>query len=206
MSDDKIYNKVITIESKEETKTANGNTLVKIKDHTGEQFGFFKKKKDGTLGAPATQFKEMGLDEGSTVKIGYVIETYEDKNGITRESHKIINFQETNDTPTQNSQTPEKPRSEARGASQGMSSGRDFDKENVGKCQSLFLQAYIQAGHSFGETMLQVGQAKKLAEQVVYGYTETIAPDIQAVAEQMAHNELPTIQREEDLGVEDVPF
>jgi hypothetical protein len=104
MSDDKIYNKVITIESKEEIKTADGNTVVKLKDHTGEHFSFFKKKKDseGNLtlfSSPANQFKDMGLDEGSTVKIGYVINTYSDKQGETRESKNIINFQETNDAP-----------------------------------------------------------------------------------------------------------
>lgn len=91
------------------------------------------------------------------------------KNGVTREIHKIINFQETNDAPTQGSQKPEKPRGEAPGAPQSVSSGRDFDKEAVGKCQSLFLQAYIQSGHTFAEAKLQLTQAKKLAEMVVYG-------------------------------------
>lgn len=194
--DDKIYNKVITIESKEETKTSNGNTLVKIKDHTGEQFTFFKKKKDGSLTSSAIQLRDMGLDEGSTVKIGYVIETYEDKQGTIRESHKIINFQETSDSPTQIAPQPQKPRSEAPTPSQsnfkigyGSATHRDFDKEAVGKCQSLFLQAYIQAGHSFSDTLLQVGQAKKLAEMVVYGYSETVAPDISDAAEDMAREE-----------------
>lgn len=204
MSDDKIYNKVITIESKEEIKVSNGNTLVKIKDHTGEQFGFFKKKKDGEFSSPAVQFRDMGLDEGSTVKIGYVIETYQDKTGITRESHKIINFQETSDTPSQTAPQTEKPRTnDSRG--QSASSGRDYDAENVGKCQSLFLAAFIQAGNTFGDTLLQVGQAKKLAEMVVYGQTEKVAPDIQERAEQMSH-ELPVIQQGEDLSVEDIPF
>lgn len=167
--------------------------MVKITDHTGEKFGFFKKKKDGSLTASATQFKDMGLDEGSTVRIGYVIETYEDKSGITRESHKTLNFQETNDSSTQGSQTPEKPRGEAPTHSQ-VASSRDFDKENIGKCQSLFLQAYIQAGHSFSDTLLQVAQAKKLAELVVYGYSESVSPDIQEAAEQMVSE------------AEDVPF
>jgi hypothetical protein len=202
--DDKIYNKVITIESKEEIKTSNGNTMVKITDHTGEKFGFFKKKKDGSLGAPAVQFRDMGLDEGSTVKIGYVIETYQDKNGVTRESHKIINFQETSDSPTQDSQTEEKPRGEAPARSQANSS-RDFDKENVGKCQSLFLAAYIQAGHTIVETKLQVIQAKKLAEMVVYGHSETVAPDIQETAEQMADESIPLDPNGMD-GIEDIPF
>lgn len=208
MPDDKIYNKVITIESKEEIKTSNGNTMVKITDHTGEKFGFFKKKKDGTFASPAAQFRDMGLDEGSTVKIGYVIETYQDKQGVTRESHKIINFQETNDTPSQTSpqaqtRVPEANKGQSVASDSG-AVGRDFDKEAVGKCQSLFLQAYIQAGHSFSEAKLQVIQAKKLAEMVVFGFSETVAPDIQETAEQIAQ-ELPAIQQD-DIDVEGIPF
>ena len=208
--DDKIYNKVITIASKEESKTANGNTVVKLIDHTKEHFSFFKKKKDEAgdltlLSSPATQFKNMGLDEGSTVKIGYVIKTYQDKQGVTRESKNIINFQETNDTPSQTPPKTVSPYTGHPGVSQGIPS-RDFDKEAVGKCQSLFLQAYIQAGHSFSDTLLQVGQAKKLAEMVVYGRTETVAPDIQETAEQMASEKLPSIYQVEDIDVEDLPF
>ena len=55
------------------------------------------------------------------------------------------------------------------------------------------------------EAKLQVGQAKKLAEMVVYGHTETVAPDIQESAEQMAH-ELPTIQQGDDMNVDGIPF
>jgi hypothetical protein len=42
------------------------------------------------------QFRNMGLRKGSTVKLGYVIEDYLDKQRIKRTSNKIINFQETN--------------------------------------------------------------------------------------------------------------
>lgn len=121
MSEDKIYNKVITIESKEESKTTNGNTMVKITDHTGEKFSFFKKKKDGNLSAVAEQFRDMGLDEGSTARIGYVIETYQDKKGVTRESHKIINFQETNETPDQTAPQAKTSNSESPVASERLS-------------------------------------------------------------------------------------
>jgi hypothetical protein len=73
-------------------------------------------------------------------------------------------------------------------------------------CQSLFLQAYIQAGNTFQDAMLQVAHAKRLAEMVVYGRSEKVAPDIQEDAERMAHEELPTIQQSDDLNVEDIPF
>jgi hypothetical protein len=54
--------------------------------------------------------------------------------------------------------------------------GRDFDKEAVGKCQTLFLQAFIQGGKSFSEAKLQVTQARQLAELVVYGTQQEEEP------------------------------
>jgi hypothetical protein len=41
---------------------------------------------------------------------------------------------------------------------------------------------------------------------VVYGQAEIVAPDIQAGAEQMAHEDLPTVQQEEEINVEDIHF
>jgi hypothetical protein len=54
--------------------------------------------------------------------------------------------------------------------------GRDFDKEAVGKCQTLFLQAFIQSGNSFADAKLQVTQARQLAELVVFGTQQEKAP------------------------------
>lgn len=45
----------------------------------------------------------------------------------------------------------------------------DWDKIAVGKCQTVFLQAYIQSGKTLQEAKLQVVEARKLAELVVYG-------------------------------------
>jgi len=47
----------------------------------------------------------------------------------------------------------------------------DWDEIAVGKCQSLFIAAYLQSGKSFSEAKLQVTQARQLAELVVYGHT-----------------------------------
>jgi len=104
---DQIYNKIITIATKEESTTANKqNTTIKITDHEGERFVFWKKNKDGNFSAVQEQFKNMGLDEGSTVKIGFVKETYTDKQGVVRNSQKIINIQETNEQPVKMQNAP----------------------------------------------------------------------------------------------------
>ena len=189
--------KAITL-SGEEKKVINGSTVIAIKDEKGLKYGFWEKKKDGSFSKAYEGYQKFQL--GDTVEIHYNEEQKINKDGKPYTARSIAFFGDrvSNQAPT------ETPRIEAdRG--QSVSSGRDFDKENVGKCQSLFLQAYIQAGHSLSETMLQVMQAKRLAEAVVYGHTETVAPDIQEAAERMSE-ELPTIQRDDDISVEDIPF
>jgi hypothetical protein len=70
-------------------------------------------------------------------------------------------------------------------------SGRDYDRENVGKCQSLFLQAYIQSGKSIQEAMLQATPAKRLAEIVVYGHSKTEKEELQAEDYQIDTSDIP---------------
>jgi len=196
MNNDLIM-KAITLSGEEKKILSNGSTVVKIKDEQGLSYSFFMKKQDGTISKAYEGYQNFQL--GDTVEIHFSEQekTYEGKPYTLR---NIAFFGEKVSAPT----PIEKPRGEASSTSQG-TSGRDFDREAIGKCRSLFLHAYIQAGHSFSDTMLQVVQAKKLAEQVVYRRTETVAPDIQEAAEQMAREELPTIQQE-DISVEDIPF
>lgn len=190
--------KAITLSGEEKKVLSNGSTVVKIKDEKGLSYSFFMKKQDGTISKAYEGYQQFQL--GDTVEIHFSEQekTYEGKPYTLR---NIAFFGEK----VSGSAPVESPRGEAPSASQG-ASGRDFDKEAVGKCQSLFLAAYIQAGHPLSDTMLQVGQAKKLAEMVVYGRTEKVAPDIQEAAEQMASEDLPTIQQGEDISVEDIPF
>jgi hypothetical protein len=62
----------------------------------------------------------------------------------------------------------------------------DWDQIAVGKCQTAFLAAYLQAGNTFADAKLQAVQARKLAELVVYGTQVTTAED------------LPTINQDDD--------
>jgi hypothetical protein len=190
--------KAITL-SGEEKKVVNGSTVISIKDEKGLKYSFWEKKQDGSFSKAYEGYRKFQL--GDTVEVHYSEEQKTNKEGKPYTARGIAFFGEKV-TPTSPLETP---RGEAPSASQS-ASGRDFDKEAVGKCQSLFLAAYIQAGHSLSDTMLQVGQAKKLAEMVVYGRTEKVAPDIQEAAEQMAGEDLPTIQQGEDITVEDIPF
>jgi hypothetical protein len=67
----------------------------------------------------------------------------------------------------------------------------DWDQIAVGKCQTAFLAAYLQAGNTFADTKLQVTQARRLAELVVYGTQQ---------------EELPTITQDDDPAGEHNPF
>lgn len=80
--------------------------------------------------------------------------------------------------------------------------GTDWDKIAVGKCQTVFLQAFIQSGHSFSEAKLQVTQARQLAELVVYG-TQTRTPDQTSTEAEYARTDqepMPTEQGEIDVN------
>ncbi len=77
------------------------------------------------------------------------------------------------------------------------STERNFDEENVGKCQSLFLAAYIQSGKSIADAKTMTVEARRLAELVVYRTQKT----------EPAYNfedNLPDPQY--DRGIDGIPF
>jgi len=168
MSD--FINKVITIASKEEKKTKTGtNTKIYLADQDGIKYSFFKKKKDGELSSAAQQLKDMELDEGSVVQISYVLDSYEVE-GKKINENKVTGFRETNDTPVKN---PTKTQTKEPTYHTEEKNETNWDEIAVGKCQTVFLQAFIQSGKSFSDAKLQVAAARQLAELVVYGSQQT---------------------------------
>lgn len=177
---------------------------VKVKDNSNPKLRWIVWKNDrenpDMQNEVYTTLQNYKLGEIFGVKFGEKEKSFTGKEGnqVTYIERTIYEILPPIASPT--SSQPQTPRSVANSSYQGNSSpsNRDFDKENVGKCMSLFLQAYLQAGNTFSDAMLQVGQAKKLAEVVVYGHSqkEDIAPDIQETADQMAG----------EISVEDIPF
>jgi len=168
MSD--FINKVIEIKTKEEKKTKAGtNTKIHLADQDGVKYSFFRKKKDGSMSSPAQQFKDMDLDEGSVVQISWVIDTYEVE-GKQITENKVTGFRETSEQPTDGQNSPVTPKSAPRPEQTYQTDkSTDWDEIAVGKCQSLFIAAYLQSGKTFADAKLQVVQARQLAELVVYG-------------------------------------
>lgn len=192
----KFPSKLITIEAisdKEEKRTAaikgtDGNWYNIWKDYEDEPTIEYSQLKQGNHGEP---FKK-----GDQAIISFKEGEYNGKPQFTIKS--IF----TTDGGVRAPEQPKAQNSVPR-ASQSVTEGsRDFKEEAVGKCQTLFLQAYIQAGNSIQDAKLQVVPARKLAELVVYG----------------TQQELPTITQEDDpagefnpmvndeVDVENIPF
>ena len=142
---------------------------IKLKDKTKHSVGsFFKDKKDGTPSQAWQQFQNMGIKSGSVVEIGF--KENPDKNDPKIVYKNIIGFREAAGRP----QSPQTPKSAPQQQIKyEADNSPDWDNIAVGKCQTVFLQAYIQAGHSFSEAKLQAVQARQLAELVVHGQQKT---------------------------------
>jgi hypothetical protein len=187
MADNKLLNKAITISGKEE-KLQGGKPVIKLKDEKGLTYTVYKTKKDGSTSVAWEQLQELNV--GDTVQIGYM-EDQGEYEGKTVTYRTIRNFNKDIGEGVQRqqgSQPAETPRSEA---PRGSQNNTDWDQIAVGKCQTAFLAAYLQAGNSFADAKLQVIPARKLAELVVY---------------RTQQEELPTITQDDDPAREHNPF
>jgi hypothetical protein len=168
---DDIITKDIEIVTWEKSTAKNGNPMLKIIDQHGVKYTVWPKKKDGELSIAGSQWKDMGLDEGSRVCVSYVVEnfTFEGKE-IT--SNKAIGFRETSNEIVK-SQTP-KPSNGVAKSQTPIYHKEDTDQKElaVGKCASLFLQALISSGATFEDAHKKIPAAFSLARDVVY-YKET---------------------------------
>jgi hypothetical protein len=204
MSDDKIYNDTITIESVEQK-----DSKITIVAHNRNRYGFWTTKKDGTDSAPYSQFQTMGLKKGDTVRIGYVIEPYRDKMGVGRESKKIINFQETNEAPSQTPPRQESPRGEAPVRSQGMSSDAFGRRLGVqGHINALLSNPNYYSVENNIDLSLLVKEAIAIEDEAEKQLNPS--PLRQAVARHapsVVDDDLPVIQTEGiDVDVDSIPF
>lgn len=177
-----MLNKTITIDSVEIKQAKTGNWKYIIKDKEGDKYYFYKDTKNGESEA-FVSFNSLSPKNGDNLTIGY---NEEDKTFVN-DKGQTINYKDRFIATILRVSNPA-PLTETHDTAASVASSRDFDKEAVGKCQSLFLQAFIQSGHSFSEAKLQSGQARRLAEIVVFGHT--ITPE----------------EPPQDIDVEDIPL
>ena len=133
----------------------------------------YDKKKDGTTSTAWSQLSEINV--GDTVQVGYAEQKGTMQDGTPYTSRIVRNFNKDIGNGVrqyQTSQAVKSPRTGQSGAS-GKVSEAKWDEIAVGKCQTAFLAAFIQSGHSIQDAKLQAVAARRLAEVVVYGHTET---------------------------------
>ena len=106
MSETEIQNKTITIEKVETSKLPNGSAKISVTDQDNKRYSFFPKTKAGVDSKPYVQFRTMALETGSTVRIGFVSESFTGQDGSPRKSNKIISFTEPFDKDVANIEQP----------------------------------------------------------------------------------------------------
>jgi hypothetical protein len=189
------------------------------------KFKFYQTKTDGTEGSAYQQWRSMGLKIGSTVNIAYS-EEQKEYQGKPYTDRRVIWFRESNGSGVGiSSQSVEKPRGEAnRGQSEGLSGStpsRNWDREAFEKCSSIWAAAELQKeGYTIDaaianlphyyrlfQAIRQSGYEKFEAKTGVAGGKPVSSSAKEAFDRGMARaQELPTIQQDDDINVEDIPF
>jgi hypothetical protein len=202
MDQQQILNATITIE-----EIVDKGKKISIKGNSGRvhTYSIWKTKQDGSDSATYSQFKNMGLHVGSTVMVGYVIDEYDTEiNGVPKriQSKKIINFRETNETPSQTASRQESSNLGHSGASQRGSSDA-FGRR-------LGVQGHINALLSnpnyyspVGDTMLSIPDLVREAIAVENEAEKQLLPE--AIRPTNLTEDLPVIQQDE-VDVSDIPF
>jgi len=130
----------------------------------------YKSKQDGTDSAAWGQLSSINVLD--TVNVGYVEQSGTMQDGKPFTSRIVRNFDKDLGNGRKNyTQHNPAPQAEKPGQGQNLKPSEDVDWDEiaVGKCQTAFLAAFLQAGNTFADAKLQVTQARKLAELVVYG-------------------------------------
>lgn len=186
------------------------------------KFKFYQTKADGTEGSAFQQWRSMGLKIGSTVNIAYS-EEQKEYQGKPYTDRRVIWFRESNGSGVGiSSQSVEKPRGEAYSASQTPS--RNWDREAYEKTCSIWVAAeldkqqydvikqHIEEGVYFYlfQAIRQSGFERFEAKSESVGGKLATSSAKEAFDRGMARagatQELPTIQQDEDINVEDIPF
>ncbi len=152
-----------------EAKESDDGTRVYVKDQDGVSYSFFKEFQ----GVPQDVYLQwQSGNHGNRYAIGDAAtisykEKPNPKGGVFRNMYSIF---PSAGVPAPSQPIPTPSAKEARiGQNLKPSEDVDWDEIAVGKCQTAFLAAFLQAGNTFADAKLQVTQARKLAELVVYG-------------------------------------
>jgi hypothetical protein len=199
----------------------NKYTLI---DHEKKRFSFWATKKDGSNSSAMNQYRNMDLTQGSVVMIGFVQEDYESAYG-PKTSNKIINFRETQEQPTVTSGSPTSGGT-TQSTAQVLSARGEPSRGQSGGSSDAFgrrlgIQGHINALlsnpniYGNGDVPWDVSSIVKKAIEIEDEAERQLAPVAEEKPtasttapawERFREPELPTIQVNEDISVEDIAF
>lgn len=198
-----FINENIQVDSIEAKMASTGNMKYILTDTNKKKYYFYQKAK-GVDSDVYQSYTGMGLKKGDMCNVSFTEEakTFVNKEGktINYTDRFIGSLREASGIPVETKN--EAPR--ASGERTEPSKDTDWDSIAVGKCQTAFLSAYIQSGKSISDAMLQVTQARRLAEKVVYAKTEQEEPPV--IQQEVMRNDGRLASTEEEISIEDLPF
>ncbi len=206
MDQQQILNATITIE-----EVVDKEKKIVLKAHDGNRvftYSIWKTKQDGSDTSAYSQFKSMGLRSGSAVMIGYVIDEYTTQiGGFDKkvQSKKIINLRESEFQP---SQTAPQGKSSNGGANRGQSGHfKDetfWEKQAYEKCCSLWAASVIEKHNdAVAIKAIESGDFWRLFQAIKADGAKRFS---EAIKPTNLEPDLPVIQQDEDVNVEDIPF
>lgn len=184
------------------TAIQEGQGRYTITDKDDVKYTFFTTKQDGSETEAYNSFLRGNhggsLVIGVPVQITYKeVQKWSDKAGKNVTYRNAVKFLRLSDLPEQKNSAPRASQNATEQAKQ-----TDWDEIAVGKCQTAFLSAYIQSGKGFQDALLQVPQARKLAETVVYGRPKTAQENFDEAMEET----LPTINQDEGFDENEIIY
>jgi len=204
---DKLLNKAITINGKEE-KLQGGKPVVKIKDEQGLTYTVYKTKQDGSTSVAWTQLADLSL--GDTVQIGYAEQQGEYQGSpVTYRSIRSFNKdigQGMLNVSNQQKKTPQG----ANNASQSTQDDQYWDKKAYKQCLWNFWLEKVcpQKGDTrFEQTdMDMIWNVFKEIEEDADKRFSPVRQAVEKANPNFFKEELPTIQQDEEINVDDIPF
>lgn len=170
--------KAITLSGEERKVTQNGSTIIKIKDEKGLTYSFFMKKQDGSDSKAYEGYQRFQL--GDTVEIHFKEEQRTTQDGKPYTARSIAFFGEKVSTPAQIQNA----------SPRGSQSVKDSSI-----IRQVAFKGAIEMAVAGKIDLVAVGKYTTIFEDIINGYKPEEPKD-----------ELPTINQDEELNVEDVPF
>jgi hypothetical protein len=193
MNNDLIM-KAITLSGEERKVTSQGSTIVKVKDEKGLTYSFFMKKQDGSESKAYEGYKKFQL--GDTVEIHYSEQQRTTQDGKPYTARGIAFFGEKV-SPSAQPQNA---------APRGLQSVKDNSI-----IRQVAFKGAVEMAVAGKIDLVAIEKYTNSFERIIQGYpssqsVENASPEASQSVTEPPTDDLPVINQDEDINVEDIPF